>query len=100
MKILLAIDSSAASELALNEAAVRPWPPGTTVEVLGVVDPSHFLEVPQLVENLTQRTEELVQRAAERLQASGIEATPLVLSGDPKKLLLWIARDSQTQTWS
>jgi len=53
MKILLAIDPSAASEAALDEVAVRPWPPGTTVEVLGVVDPSHFLEVPQLIDRVT-----------------------------------------------
>jgi nucleotide-binding universal stress UspA family protein len=88
MKVLLAIDSSAASEVALNEVAVRPWPPGTTVEVLGVVDPSHFLDVPQLVEKVTQRTEELVQHAAERLGISGIEATPLLLSGDPKAIIV------------
>lgn len=88
MKILLAIDSSAASEVALNEVAVRPWPAGTTVEVLSVVDPSYFLDVPQLVERVTQRTDELVQRAAERLGASGIDATPLVLSGDPKAVIV------------
>jgi hypothetical protein len=30
MKILLGIDSSAASEVVLDEVAIRPWPPGTT----------------------------------------------------------------------
>jgi nucleotide-binding universal stress UspA family protein len=88
MKILLAIDSSAVSEVALNEVAVRPWPPGTTVEVLSVVDPSHILHVPQLVEEVTQRTEELVQRAAERLRSCGMDPTPLVLSGDPKSVIV------------
>jgi nucleotide-binding universal stress UspA family protein len=88
MKILLAIDSSAASEVALNEVAVRPWPPGTTVEVLSVVDPSHISHLPQFVEEVTQRTEELVQRAAERLRSCGMDTTPLVLSGDPKAVIV------------
>jgi nucleotide-binding universal stress UspA family protein len=88
MKILLAIDSSAASDAAVNEVGVRPWPSGTTVEALNVVDPSHILHVPQLVEQVTQRAEELVQRAAERLGSYGIETTPLVLSGEPKAVIV------------
>ena len=40
------------------------------------------------MERVTQRTEELVQRAAECLEASGIEATLLVLSGDPKAVIV------------
>ena len=38
MKVLLAIDSSEHSEPVIMEVATRPWPPGTVVHVLTVVD--------------------------------------------------------------
>lgn len=88
MKIVLAIDSSAASEVAVSQVASRPWPPGTTVEVLSVVEPSNIMHVPQLVERATEHAEGLVQRAAELLRQNGIQATPLVLSGDPKAVIV------------
>ena len=37
MKILLAIDSSKGSQIALDEAAARPWPAGTEFLVLNAV---------------------------------------------------------------
>jgi hypothetical protein len=92
MKILLAIDPSAASEAALDEVAVRPWPPGTTVEVLGVVDPSHFLEVPQLIDRVTQRTEELVQRERNVWGLLEWKQRPLCCQAT-LKLSLWIVPD-------
>src|SRR5579859_884136 len=88
MKIVLAIDSSAASEVAVSQVAARPWPTGTTVEVLSVVEPSNIMHVPQLVERATEHAEELVQRAAELLRQNRIQATPLVLSGDPKAVIV------------
>ena len=88
MKIVLAIDSSAASEVAVSQVASRPWPPGTTVAVLSVVEPSNIMHVPQLVERATEHAEELVQRAAELLRQNRIQATPLVLSGDPKAVIV------------
>ena len=39
MKILLAIDGSTCSDLAVNEIARRPWPKGSVVRVLSVVEP-------------------------------------------------------------
>jgi len=38
MKILLAIDSSSASQDVIAEAAARPWPSGTRFCVLHIVD--------------------------------------------------------------
>ena len=88
MKILLAIDASAASEAAVNHVASRPWPAGATVEVLSVVEPSHIVQVPELVETVKQRTEQMVVRAAEQLRRSGKEAAPMVLCGDPKSVIV------------
>ncbi len=39
MKILLAVDESKYSTSAVKEVAKRPWPKGTTVRVLTVVEP-------------------------------------------------------------
>lgn len=88
MKILLAVDSSAASEAAVHEVAARPWPAGTTVEVLGVVEPSHVWSVGSLVEGIREALEDDVRSAAEELQAAGITANTQVLCGDPKAVVI------------
>ena len=38
MKIMLAVDSSSASQVAVAEVAARPWPEGTVVDVVSAVD--------------------------------------------------------------
>src|ERR1700757_1035247 len=91
MRILLAIDSSAGSEAAVNEVAARPWPVGTTCQVLSVAEPVYVWDDPQLtevLEGLIARTEDMVCDAAKRLQSSGLNATHVVLPGDPKKVIL------------
>ncbi len=88
MKILLAIDHSPASQAAINEVAVRPWPAGTTVEAISVVDPSAPWITSDVIEEIARRTKDLVQRAAERLASCGLNATSAVFSGDPKIVIL------------
>ncbi len=88
MKILLAIDSSVASDVAVNQVVGRPWPPDTTVHVLTVLEPSHIWNVAGLAQGLERSAEELVQFAARRLCSAGIESTKLVLSGDPKSAIV------------
>jgi nucleotide-binding universal stress UspA family protein len=39
MKILLAVDGSACSDAAVFEVAARPWPEGSEVRVISVVEP-------------------------------------------------------------
>src|SRR5436305_15077348 len=39
MKVLLAIDGSSFSDAAVEEVAQRPWPAGTEVEIISVVEP-------------------------------------------------------------
>jgi nucleotide-binding universal stress UspA family protein len=70
MKILLAIDSSAASEAVVREAASRPWPSRAIFCVLTVVDISSLEEIPVLIEDSKQRAEKLVKRAADALVTS------------------------------
>jgi nucleotide-binding universal stress UspA family protein len=91
MKILLAVDSSAPSDVAIEEVAAGPWPPGTTVEVLTVVEP---WDVPALSEGLNRSAAELLQRSAQQLTAAGVEATSLMLTGEPKAVI--VDRASET----
>jgi len=85
MKILLAVDSSPASSFAIQEVARRPWPAGTTVHVLSVVE---RWDAPALVEGLNRSASELLRRAFARLQSSGICVATELLSGDPKEVIL------------
>jgi nucleotide-binding universal stress UspA family protein len=38
MKILLAVDGSTCSDAAVNEVAARPWPQGSTVKIISVIE--------------------------------------------------------------
>ena len=96
MKILLAVDSSAESDLAIKAVAARPWPQSTTVEVLSVVEPLYGSELPNIVEVLKQRANETVQAAAQKLRSSGIEPTTRVLCGNAKGAIVEYARQSGT----
>jgi nucleotide-binding universal stress UspA family protein len=92
MKVLLAIDSSALSAGVIDEAARRPWPPGTEIRVLTVMDlfaltySVGYLE--PFAEKETNAAEALVRKVAERLQAQGINTTTRVLEGYPSTAIV------------
>ncbi len=88
MKILLAIDTSRGSDAAVAETAARCWPEGTCVEVLSVLEPSHPWTVAEVVEGLARLAHDRVECAAKELQAHGLYASGLVLSGDPKAVIV------------
>jgi nucleotide-binding universal stress UspA family protein len=84
MKILLALDLSIGSQIAVDEVAMRPWPAGTAVHVLGVADTEKLPFAPGVVEEILARTKTTMSGAAERLRQVGLTATPHVLTGDPR----------------
>jgi len=88
MKILLALDPSAAGEAALREIATRPWPAGATFEVVSVVEPSHLWTSSEVARQAASSAEKLVRLAIEQIQPKGHTATGAALSGDPKTLIL------------
>ena len=65
MKILLAIDSSTASQLIVTTAATRPWPSGTVFRVMSVVDMGRWEGLPTLVEDAKHEALSLVKRATD-----------------------------------
>jgi nucleotide-binding universal stress UspA family protein len=88
MKLLLAVDSSAASDLVAKEVAARPWPSGTTVQVLSVVEPGYGWSVPGLEESLRKSAEEAVAGAIEIVRRSGLTAIASIVAGDPKEAII------------
>jgi nucleotide-binding universal stress UspA family protein len=88
MKILLAIDSSAASRVAIDQLASRPWPANSQVRVLTVVEISQPFALAPVVEEVNARARQLVEDAAKHLRSHGLEADASVGQGDPKKVIL------------
>jgi nucleotide-binding universal stress UspA family protein len=105
LKILLATDGSASASAAVDSVAKRPWPAGTEVRVISVVQlltpenqltigsPSSVYPATLLEEVLTEssaRSQEAVVKARQILAAAGLkvatgESTPL---GDPREVIL------------
>lgn len=92
MKLLLALDSSLASQAALEDVAARPWPAGSSFEVLSVVEPSHLWTGAEIAQESARRAREVVDRAVEQLRSKGRDATGTIQSGDPKTVILDRAR--------
>jgi len=93
MKILLAIDSSAASKVAVSEVAARPWPEGTTVRVLNVVESNLFRGILPLIEKVTEIAYSSVKEAAETIKARGIETYETVEQGHPQTVIAQCAKE-------
>jgi nucleotide-binding universal stress UspA family protein len=98
MKVLVAADGSPSNDVALAEAAGRPWPDGTEIQVVTVIhtavpfvlDPTYtiaFIHIDQL-EKARKRAPEIAEQAAARLRRPGLTVTTQVLEGDPRREIL------------
>jgi nucleotide-binding universal stress UspA family protein len=94
MKILVAIDHSDASEAVIKEIAARPWPPKTCIEVLNVLEHAHLWAVSQTAEEARQDSMDLINQAVKELRGRGVEATPLMLQGDARSVILDRAQEA------
>lgn len=111
MRILLAIDGSEVSEVAVRTVNERPWPQGSVVRVLHVVEPPYppaaapwissvsAMPAPLGAQDVQQRMLEhgrdLVRRTAEMLAARGLRTESETVMGDPREGILDQARDWQ-----
>ena len=87
MKILVAIDSSTASQYVVSLAATRPWPSGTVFCVMSVVDMRLWTGLPELIEDAKREAQFLVKGAAETLTQSGHEVFSEIQLALPKKAI-------------
>jgi nucleotide-binding universal stress UspA family protein len=93
MKILLAIDSSPASQQVLAEAVARPWPPNTTFLVVSAVDVGRFAELPALIDDAKRECEKMVKAGAALLAQAKLPATTEVLMGSPRRVVSQFAAE-------
>jgi nucleotide-binding universal stress UspA family protein len=93
MRILLAIDSSPSSQLAVEEIVQRPWPPASRVRIISVVRPytppvTEFVFAAATLDDIRreqmQEAERLVAGAAETVARTGLPVDAAVLEGDPR----------------
>jgi len=101
MKILLAIDGSPCSNAAVEEVARRPWPQGSIVKVLTVVESSPSVAItpevwalpPNYFEELDaalrQQGRNIVEHALQKLKANMTVLTDAILApGSPRPTIL------------
>ena len=88
MRILLAVDSMDVADIAVQHFRRHPWPAGSTVEVLCVIDKTDLSNVPQLLEDLAERAVELGHYTAAKIGELGISSLAMVLSGNPKDVIV------------
>jgi nucleotide-binding universal stress UspA family protein len=103
MKILLAIDGSEFSRAALESVIARPWPPGTEVKVLNVVEPPSLLmgremggydpEFEVVWKALRSQAKSLVEKTAEKLREAKFNVSTELVEGDPKSQIIDIAHE-------
>ncbi|MGB6822544.1 MAG: universal stress protein [Candidatus Acidiferrales bacterium] len=93
MKILLAIDSSSASQNVIAEAAARPWPSGTRFCVLHIVDVLGMGRSLAMIDEEKRYGQAFVAAAAEKLVRAGHETSTDVLVGFPRKAVVQYAKE-------
>lgn len=97
MKILVAIDDSSHSQAAVDEVARRPWPPGSAIKVISVIQPyvplaTEFVVAGATLDDMRQQqvasAEHITRRAAATLNDSGLSAEAAVREGDPRSAII------------
>src|SRR5688572_4739467 len=106
MKVLLAVDGSPHSQLAVAAVAERPWPEGTNVQVLTVIhaaaplaiDPAFVIAAAHVDQIAEQRrlSSAVVDSAIEEIRekAPNLTVTTKVAEGNPKDAIL-----DEARTW-
>jgi len=97
LKILLGIDGSIFSIAAAQSVAARPWPIGTIVKLLSVIEP-----VVRLTEHLlplsrsdAQLMQEVLKQVEAILSEAGLSTTRNIVRGKPKEKII-----NEAKTWS
>jgi nucleotide-binding universal stress UspA family protein len=93
MKVLIAIDSSPASQRVLEEVAARPWPPDTAFCIVSAIEVGRFAELPALIEDAKCEREQMVKAGAALFQSAKHTATTQVLIGSPRRVVSAYAQE-------
>ena len=104
IKIVLGIDGSRGSDLALNQVSKREWPAGSEVHVVIVDDPLVPPFITDLLSPISDTIDEVTRadrswaegvlaKAAESLESSTLKVTTELREGDPKRELPGLAEN-------
>ncbi|HEY3175852.1 MAG TPA: universal stress protein [Candidatus Polarisedimenticolia bacterium] len=86
MKILLALDGSECSDAAVDEVAARPWPEGSEVKIISVVEPPPLMAMPDTWGPPTDYYEALEKSAASQADAVIDKGVGRVRTGTGEKV--------------
>src|SRR5918997_6975396 len=95
MKLLIAVDSAISTEVLVGAVGARPWPDGTTAQVLSVVVDADIPEEvwreegygKAAVRREMERRGEQITPVARRLEEMGIPAEVVLARGDARHLI-------------
>jgi nucleotide-binding universal stress UspA family protein len=93
MKIVIGVDGSSASDAALQEMTLRPWPKGSEFKLATAVDPFFFVRAPQLLEETRKSTKEELEEDAAGLREKGWAVDTEVLLENPRHAIAKLATD-------
>jgi nucleotide-binding universal stress UspA family protein len=87
MRVLVAVDGSSSAEALIREVARRPWPAGSEIAVMTMVDPYFFTKAPLLLEEAKQSAQKSVEELAKPVVEAGLQVSPIVALGNPRHAL-------------
>lgn len=102
MKILLALDGSECSEAAVGEVAARPWPDGSEVRIVSVIEPPPLMAMPDtwgpptdyyeaLEKSAESQANAVIEKGVGRVRAGvgqRVRVVSEILRGLPKEAIL------------
>ncbi len=103
-RIIIGVDGSPDSEIAIRSVGSRVWPIGTVVKLVVVNDGTSTATIAPLLpratnmirvaqDQKTAQTQSMIEWAAAQLDAIGLKTEISVLQGDPKEILISEAAD-------
>lgn len=89
VKLLVGVDGSDSAAVALSAVAQRSWPAGTEVRLVAAADLRLSSALPPGGDpDPRQWLQSILEQAAGNLHDAGLHAVPLLLEGDPKRILV------------
>lgn len=95
------VDGSTGAKAAVDAVTTRHWPAASEAYVIIAVDRALATAPRRMTKDGDedrQWVQRVVESAAERLQVAGLIGTPLVMEGDPKRLLVVEAKARQADS--
>ena len=93
IRIVLGVDGSPGADAAVRTLTQRSWPSDTRVYVVAVMNPVLagailWRETYEQTQDVQERVQALVEAVVEQVRGAGLAASPHILSGNPKQVLV------------